>query len=245
MKSKEISFISLIKNPFEFCKFENGTIVAANAVLSAGCLITEDQKAAFPIGPLDVVAPDEPTASLDDSVKKAFDLVKPLLKNKHSRRALQSAFLSGGTVTGSTGRIVIEAKHSSSIAIDCLVPCDFLNFVCSAKKKLKAYGYSENSLTFWYDDLSFVRTKLTKEKVINFQKTLASEVGEEVKLPYDFYTLLKDKKIKEITLPSGLYFYCVDVAYLKKVKCQFYLTDNKNLLVLKNEICRGAIIVND
>jgi hypothetical protein len=119
--------------------------------------------AVVPIADADTIAetkPDEPVAAIDDRIKKAFDVCNNIANEKLDRPFCQCLQLNANTVVATNGFAALEYWHGINLPDALSIPKRASVAVVKAKKSLAAFGFSNTSATFYFEDGSFIKTKL-------------------------------------------------------------------------------------
>jgi hypothetical protein len=71
-----------------------------------------------------------------------------------------------------------------------LIPKEAIEIIIKAKKSLKSFGFSDSSMTFYFEDDSWLKTDLVNEPYINYQQLLNVQANA-VELPPEFFIGVK------------------------------------------------------
>lgn len=110
--------------------------------------------------------PDVPTGHLDDRFMEALGKVAGLAVKDDERLINCSIFLGNGSVVGTNSAVIVEAWHGLQFPHGLLIPKSTYSLLKKVKKPIVAYGYSDagDSLTFYFDDDTWLLTKLYRDK---------------------------------------------------------------------------------
>lgn len=138
------------------------------------------------------VIPDPACANINDDLKRALLAVSCLAKDDKADNPLTACILLKAYSAVATNRhVVLEAWHGIDLPPNIQLPKASVLAICKTEKKLKAFGFSENSATFYYDDDSFIKTALFS---LNYPDTSKVLIGESEAnawpLPPEFYDAL-------------------------------------------------------
>jgi hypothetical protein len=138
-----------------------------------------------PVDDLPGVEPDAQVATLTDDLKRALSAVLPL-----ARDGLPDAFMCGvlvqaGTVVTTNRIVIIESWHGIDLP-RILVPRPAALAVARSEKKLVGFGYSPQSVTFWFADNSFIKSQLFQDSFPKYNQVLDIECNP-WPLPGGFY----------------------------------------------------------
>lgn len=126
--------------------------------------------AVVPIADADTIAetkPDQPIAAIDDRIKKGFDACNDIANEKLDRPFCQCVQLNGNIIVATNGFSAIEYWHGISLPDGLSIPKRATTAIVKSKKPLAAFGFSDTSATFYFDDGSFVKTRLHRAEFPN------------------------------------------------------------------------------
>lgn len=109
-----------------------------------------------------LIFPDNSIAIIDDKLKIAIDAVGVLANEDAERVQAASILMRSGSTVSTNGAIIFEAWHGIDLPTIAL-PKAFVQSIVKTQKKLKGFGFSLNTATFWFEDDSWMRTQLFKE----------------------------------------------------------------------------------
>jgi hypothetical protein len=104
--------------------------------------------------------PDKKIAEINNKIKEAFDICSNAVDPKETRIFAQGAKLQSNTVLATNGKMAFEYWHGISLPVNVVIPKRAMLAITKTKKNLTALGCSDSSVTFWFDDESFIKTKL-------------------------------------------------------------------------------------
>jgi hypothetical protein len=135
--------------------------------------------------------PDPPVSGLDSRMREAFEALKQIV-NKRGDTVMQSAlFIGNGFAVGCDNVMLGMYWHGLSFP-EVAVPADFVDAVLKVPKSLVSVGYAPNqSLTFYFDDASYIRTQLYAEQYPDYTKALPEHWEGIGQLPDTFYDALE------------------------------------------------------
>lgn len=147
--------------------------------------------------------PDPPIVTVNDKLVKALREVLPLIDEKGTNKLFGYAFLKSDVAASSNGFGVLESYHGNNLPPSMLIPKKAVLAIVKCKKQIVEFGYSGESCTFWFNDGSFIKTKLLQEDFINYRLYFKKEL---VYLPIqdDFYKALTH--IKNFIKGGVVYF---------------------------------------
>lgn len=135
-------------------------------------------------------APDNPVSMLDSRMREGFEIMKQIA-NKRGETVMQSAVLvSNGFMVACDNHMLGMFWHGIGFP-ELAVPADFIEAVLKVAKPLVSFGYTaDQSLTFYFDDGSFIRTQLYAEKYPDWQRAMPTDWSNLQQLPDDFFKAL-------------------------------------------------------
>jgi hypothetical protein len=116
--------------------------------------------------------PDVIQGILDDSFMVALDKVAPLAVTKGELLTDCSLLLGNGTVTATNGHLLMQAWHGHAFPNGLLIPKIAYTKLKKAKRRIVRFGFSKESLTLWFDDHSWLYTRLYQDKWPNLNNHL-------------------------------------------------------------------------
>jgi hypothetical protein len=160
--------------------------------LSAGFLsvASGDFRGVIPCAPFDQVPispPDDPVATIDDRLKIAFEAVLKVPNELSPLPHMAGVLLQSGSIVATNGAIVIEAWHGIDLPPNMLVPKVALQAVLKSGKALVRLGFSQTSVTFWFEDQSFIKSQLFAGNFPAYQSVIGCNYGDMWPVPTDFF----------------------------------------------------------
>lgn len=105
--------------------------------------------------------PDRQLATIDDSVRKGLEIVVGLTKEGHIRVPVAHVQLNANVMCSTDGYAAMQYYHGHDLPNGLLLPTKFCNMVVKHPSKLVGFGWQqERSVTFWFEDGSFIKTLL-------------------------------------------------------------------------------------
>lgn len=111
--------------------------------------------------------PDKQIATLTPAIAEAFGLLAPLINEGETRVALTGVLLQANTVTATNGHAIIEYWHGIDLPPDLIIPRIAALAVFKCGKTLSGFGFTDKSVTFHFEDGSFIKTSLVDGKFPN------------------------------------------------------------------------------
>lgn len=107
--------------------------------------------------------PDPAITIIDDSFKIGLEAVSCLVSEDSQRIELGSILMNGKSLISSNGVMIFEYWHGLDLPPGIALPKTFANVLAKSTKKLKAFGFSQFSITIYFDDDSWIKTHLYAE----------------------------------------------------------------------------------
>lgn len=167
-----------------------GRLLAALSKCGPGLALSQDEmrlavrsekfRATIPcIDPAALIVsnPDAPCAVIDDRLKAAFQQVAPLVSETADFVAGVSVLLRAGSVVSTNRHVIIEAWHGIDLPPNLALPKAFMLAVMRCQKPLARFGFSDRSVTFYFDDESWLKTQLYEDKWPNVDGLLNQQAN--------------------------------------------------------------------
>lgn len=126
----------------------------------------DNLKATVPCVPgdqLPPVMPDPRCADIDDRIKEGFNTVVKLAANEGDRVVETSLLLRSGSVFACNGSVIFEYWHGIDLPPGLVIPKPFAVAVGKAAPKLEGFGFSQTSVTFYFEGGAWMKTQLYAE----------------------------------------------------------------------------------
>jgi hypothetical protein len=136
---------------------------------------------------LAVVGPDAPIADINDKFKEAAEAVNVLTGDNGQDILNRSLLMRGKSIVGTNGKIIFEYWHGIDLPPDLVIPKDIVNPLVKNSKKLMKFGFSPASITFWFEDDSWIKTQLYAEHWPKLDTVLDQKCNP-WPVPADFFT---------------------------------------------------------
>lgn len=111
------------------------------------------------------IEPDPPIqgAIISDVLKEGFATVGVLAKEGELLLYKATLLLQAYFVTASNGNAAMQYRHGIDLPPDLVIPKKFADLVVKNPAGLLGFGWTRNrSVTFWFDDGSFIKTQLQR-----------------------------------------------------------------------------------
>lgn len=136
-------------------------------------------------------APDNPVGMIDSRMREGFEILRQITK-KTGETVLQSAVLIRNGDMIATDRQMLGMFWHGIGFPDVAVPADFIEAVLKVAKPMVSFGYTPGqSLTFYFDDESFIRTQLYNEAYPDVSRAIPQSWEGMTEIPADLFTGLK------------------------------------------------------
>lgn len=132
---------------------------------------------------------DQRCASLSQPVVDGLALVAPLASDNDVRIALTGVLLQANTVVATNGHAIIEYWHGIDLPPGLVVPKASALAVVKCGKVITGFGFTPKSVTFHFEDDSFIKTVLLDTKYPDTAKLFKNNYVY-LPLPEDFHEAL-------------------------------------------------------
>lgn len=135
-----------------------------------------------------VVVPDPNAYVIDDGIKAALEVCMKYTREGATLIHETAVLLCANSAYGTDGKAIVEYWHGTNLP-DMILPRAFCAAVVKAKAKLVGFGYGNgSSVTFYFDDMSWLKTQLYAEGYPMQAKTVLNVPANPLPLPADFVT---------------------------------------------------------
>lgn len=110
------------------------------------------------------VMPDPKIAAIDDRLKEGFAKLLPLTKAEAERVVEVSILLQANSMYSTNGFALFEYWHGIDLPPALVIPKTFAAAVAACPKKLAGFGFSNKSVTFYYEDDSWYKSQMYSEQ---------------------------------------------------------------------------------
>jgi hypothetical protein len=105
--------------------------------------------------------PDEWIGIIHNDLANGFKAVSKGCTGKGDRTIHQCVHLQANSITSTNGGFAIEFWHGIDLPQNLLIPKKSVDAITKLEKSMRGFGYNPDiSATFYYDDYSFIRTRL-------------------------------------------------------------------------------------
>lgn len=133
-----------------------------------------------------IPSPDPLCATVDDRLKEAVRAVSALSDVDPLRLIAASILLDQGSAYAIDGHVMIEAWHGIDLPPMLALPKAIIAPLVKNTKKLKGFGYSQSSCTFYYEDDSWIKSQFFAAQWPDITKPLRQQ-STQTPLPDGFF----------------------------------------------------------
>lgn len=206
-------------------------------------------------GILGVQSPDQRIVDIDDRLKDAMVMAGEIIDENGTQIYNHSTLFNGKSIISSMGgSFILEYWHGIDLPPFLAIPKSFSTILGKISKKLKSFGFSQSSITLYFEDDSWIKSQLYSEawpKVdhilnvqVNFQpipsgfwEALAAVSPFSEGNVYFFADKLRSHAAEGVGadydcpgLPSGPIFPARQLAFLKDWAVRWHVTDQRLLV---------------
>lgn len=138
---------------------------------------------------LQSATPDPPVAAIDDRLKAALEAVGVLASEGAQHVVTASVLLKSGSVIATDRHIMFEAWHGIDLPPGLVLPKSAIGALTKKAKKLARLGFSASSVTFYFEDGSWIRSQLYSEPWPDVSRVLDIKCNP-WPVPPEFFTAL-------------------------------------------------------
>lgn len=113
---------------------------------------------------LQIGIPDAPVAIIDDRLKLALETVAVLANESATKVYLVSVLLNGYSVIGTNGVVIFECWHGIHLPSNISIPKSVVQVLSKIQNKLSKFGFSQSSVTFYFEDDSWIKSQLFSDE---------------------------------------------------------------------------------
>lgn len=113
---------------------------------------------------LQTAIPDMPTFDITDTFKDALEAVGVLANDAADDVAKASIYMNENSLIASNGAIIFEYWHGLQLPFGVALPKQIIAPLIKAKKPLSKFGCSNSSVTFWFNDESWIKTQICADQ---------------------------------------------------------------------------------
>lgn len=146
--------------------------------------------ACLPEASIPGIAPDPMVGVMDNRIRKGLEAVSPFIIENSQRVVMASALVRSGSVVATNGHVLLEYWHGIDLPPGLIVPKVFINALLKIKHDIIGFGFSQSSLTVYFEGNCWLKTQLYAEKWPDCDGILAKHVGTTLPLPKGFFEAL-------------------------------------------------------
>lgn len=135
---------------------------------------------------VNVIGPDDPIAAIDNRLKEAFEVVSTISIENGQQIYNSSVLLNGNSLIATDGKVIIEYWHGIDLPSGSPIPKNLLGPLTKISKNLTRFGFSNSSVTFWFEDRSWIKSQLYAEEWPDTSSIL-NRPSNAFAVPKDFY----------------------------------------------------------
>lgn len=134
-----------------------------------------------------VPGPDVPIANINDNFKIGLQTLEPLVNDNAQDIIGASIYMNGQSLIASDRAMMIEYWHGIDLPKGMALPKAVIQPIVKSNKKLSKLGFSPSSLTFYFEDESWIKTQLYVEKWPDTIGDLLDRPSVQEPIPKDFW----------------------------------------------------------
>lgn len=134
--------------------------------------------------------PDNQWGVIDQRIQHAFAAVAGLAVAGAQSAVHASVLLQANSAVANNGGALLEYWHGIDLPPGLMLPKASAVAVAKTSKPLKGIGYSSSSVTFWYEDGSFIKSALYSEKYPEYQQVFDTSL-QLYQVPDEFFKAVK------------------------------------------------------
>ncbi|MCW2763965.1 MAG: hypothetical protein JWR85_4166 [Marmoricola sp.] len=149
------------------------------------------------------VSPDPQIALLTNEIKRGFAACAVLANEASPEPYRAGVLLQANSIVGTNGHALIEYWHGIDLPPGLMIPKASAMAVAGCPKNLVGFGFTDRSVTFHFEDFSFIKTQLFNDQFPDYARLLDKECNP-WPIPPDFFTAIDT--IEEFSDNGLLYF---------------------------------------
>ena len=134
--------------------------------------------------------PDVKQVVADDKIKAALKAVSAVVSDKAQLLQDGAILLQANTCVGTNGSVVLEAFHGWDLPPGILLPIGCVKALMKTQKPIVGIGYGNDTVTFWYEDESWIRTQRYIGEYPD-AVSLLNASGDKIPFPIGLFTAVK------------------------------------------------------
>lgn len=137
-----------------------------------------------------ISAPNDRWGVIDNRIRDAFTAVAGLAVAGAQSAVHASVLLQANSAVANNGGALLEYWHGIDLPPGLMIPKASAVAVAKSKKNLSGFGYSDSSVTFWYEDGSFIRSALYNDKYPEYAQVFNNQL-QLYQVPEEFFKAVK------------------------------------------------------
>lgn len=146
-----------------------GELLSITQLTEATLVIKSDRFKAnvkcIPYDDMPISIPDDRLGDIPAELKDALTSVAFLCHEGALKAAYSGAWLHNNSVVATDGFSLVEFWHGLNFPFQAIIPRQTLTVLAKIDKKFSGIGFSNSSITFYFEDESFLKTQLILEPV--------------------------------------------------------------------------------
>jgi hypothetical protein len=166
-------------------------------------------RALIPAIGADLIAPytaDPPCGAMTDKIKTMFEILSPIVTCKDDRTINNCLQLNNNSGVATNGHVLLEYWHGINLPDNLKIPKRAIQAVAKVRKPLLYFGFTEHSVTFYFEDGYFIKTNLIATEYPDTKSLLDRNFNRQFyEKPSDFYKGLL--AIHSFVVDDTIYFH--------------------------------------
>lgn len=136
-------------------------------------------------------APDNPVGGLDSRIREGFEMMRQVARKTGETVMSSAVKMFPNYMVACDNRMVAMFWHGHNFP-ELVVPADFIEAVLRVPKAIMSFGFTpDQSLTFWFEDNSFIRTQLYAEGYPDVNSVIPSDWSGLQPIPEAFFPAIE------------------------------------------------------
>ena len=131
--------------------------------------------------------PDPQCAAIDDRIREAFASCIRVMSKTGERVYHNALLLKSATAVATNGGVAVEHFHGIDLPGPLNIPRRTVDTIVKIGKPLAGFGFSATSVTFYFDDSSFLKTRLIAGDFPNIDTLFDRVTAEPLQIWPQFY----------------------------------------------------------
>lgn len=140
-----------------------------------------------PAEEIPIPQPDEPVATIDNSIKAGFRAVLKVPDQASASAIRAGILLQAGSIVATNGAMILEFWHGIDLPPGILIPKVAAQAVLRCSKPLVKLGFSPSSVTFWFDNGSFIKSQTLPDQYPDYHGALECDYSRMRPVPPEFF----------------------------------------------------------